>query len=54
MVWSPAGASYPHGYRRENTLDSTWLKQIPYFLELREIDRYVVIHRSLDLDDLDP
>ena len=41
------------GYRRENTIDPDWMKQIPYFLKLREIDLYIIIHRSCDLDDLD-
>jgi Ser/Thr protein kinase RdoA (MazF antagonist) len=41
------------GYRRENTLGSEWLVQIPHFLKLREIDLYAAIHRSLDLDNLD-
>jgi amicoumacin kinase len=36
-----------HGYRRENRLDPAWLKEIPYFLKLREIDLYAVIHRSM-------
>lgn len=35
------------GYRRENHLDSTWMKEIPHFLKLREIDLYAVIHRSM-------
>jgi Ser/Thr protein kinase RdoA (MazF antagonist) len=34
------------GYRRENQLDPVWLKEIPHFLKLREIDLYAVIHRS--------
>ncbi len=42
------------GYRRENTIDARWLGGIPHFLKLREIDLYAAIHRSLDLDDLDP
>jgi Ser/Thr protein kinase RdoA (MazF antagonist) len=42
------------GYRRENTIDPEWMKQIPYFLKLREIDLYIIIHRSCDLDNLDP
>ena len=41
------------GYREENTLDSAWLKEIPHFLKLREIDLYAVIHRSFDVDNLD-
>jgi Ser/Thr protein kinase RdoA (MazF antagonist) len=45
---------FMEGYRRENTIAPEWLRQIPYFLKLREIDLYIVIHRSLDLDDLDP
>ena len=35
------------GYSRENQLDPAWLKEIPYFLKLREIDLYAVIHRSM-------
>lgn len=41
------------GYERENTLDRQWLQQIPYFLKQREIDLYMVIHRSMDLNHLD-
>jgi amicoumacin kinase len=42
------------GYRRENAIGAEWLAQIPHFLKLREIDLYAAIHRSLDLDNLDP
>jgi len=42
------------GYSRENALDVSWLQQIPYFLKLREIDLYIIIHRSFDINDLDP
>lgn len=42
------------GYRRENQLDQRWILEIPTFLRLREMDLYIAIHRSLDLDDLDP
>ncbi|HDQ71968.1 MAG TPA: hypothetical protein ENN19_07710 [Chloroflexi bacterium] len=42
------------GYYQENVLDPAWLRQIPYFLKLREMDLYIIIHRSFDLDDLDP
>ena len=41
------------GYRRENYLDPLWLKEIPYFLKLREIDLYAIIHRSFDVHNLD-
>jgi Ser/Thr protein kinase RdoA (MazF antagonist) len=34
------------GYRHENSLNPAWFKEIPYFLKLREIDLYAVIHRS--------
>ena len=41
------------GYRHENDLDSKWLAAIPYFLKLREIDLYTLIHRSFDMENLD-
>lgn len=40
------------GYSRENTLDNKWLQEIPTFLKHREIDLYTVIHRSLDVNNL--
>lgn len=42
------------GYQRENQLDPKWVLEIPTFLRLREMDLYVAIHRSMDLDDLGP
>ncbi len=41
------------GYRLENEFDHQWLQEIPYFLKLREIDLYAVIHRSFDVDNID-
>jgi Ser/Thr protein kinase RdoA (MazF antagonist) len=41
------------GYRRENRIEARWLKEIPHFLKLREIDLYAVIHRSFDVGNLD-
>ena len=41
------------GYQTENTLGSKWLEAIPLFLRLREIDLYFVIHRSMDMHNLD-
>jgi Ser/Thr protein kinase RdoA (MazF antagonist) len=41
------------GYRTENQLGEGWLKEISSFLKLREIDLYVVIHRSFDVDNID-
>lgn len=42
------------GYRQEAQISREWLARIPYFLKLREIDLYIAIHRSMDLDHLDP
>jgi Ser/Thr protein kinase RdoA (MazF antagonist) len=42
------------GYTQENELAPAWLETIPLFLKLREIDLYIAIHRSLDLNNLDP
>lgn len=44
---------FMEGYVAENTLDKKWLALIPMFLKQREIDLYIVIHRSLDLHKLD-
>ena len=41
------------GYSRENPLETRRLNGIPYFLKLREIDLYAVIHRSFDVENLD-
>jgi Ser/Thr protein kinase RdoA (MazF antagonist) len=46
----------PHflaGYRTENRPDPARLQDIPWFLKLREIDLYAVIHRSFDIDRID-
>ncbi|HTP11877.1 MAG TPA: phosphotransferase [Anaerolineae bacterium] len=46
----------PHflrGYRRENQLDPIWLKELPHFLQLREIELYAVVHRSFDVEHID-
>ncbi len=42
------------GYQKENALDESWLEKIPLFLNLREIDLYMIIHRSFDIHNLDP
>ena len=41
------------GYQKVYTLDPTWLKEIPYFLKLREIELYAVIHRDFDVNNID-
>ncbi|MDO9027186.1 MAG: hypothetical protein Q7U87_04820, partial [bacterium] len=46
----------PHfleGYAQENRLDPKWLKEIPLFLKIREIDLYGAIHRSFDVNNID-
>lgn len=40
------------GYQVENQLDEGWLREIPSFLKLREIDLYAVIHRSFDVENI--
>jgi Ser/Thr protein kinase RdoA (MazF antagonist) len=46
-------AGFLPGYVSEHQLDPIWYKEIPYFLKLREIDLYAVIHRSFDVKNLD-
>ena len=40
------------GYSLQNKLDPHWLVQLPYFLKLREIDLYALIHFSFDVENL--
>jgi len=40
------------GYAQENQLDPKWLKEVPKFLKIREIDLYAVIHRSFDVSNI--
>jgi Ser/Thr protein kinase RdoA (MazF antagonist) len=42
-------ADFLRGYSQENKLSAAWLAEIPYFLKLREIDLYALIHFSFDL-----
>jgi len=37
------------GYRQAYTLDKGWLKEIPHFLKLRELELYAVVHRDFDI-----
>jgi Ser/Thr protein kinase RdoA (MazF antagonist) len=41
------------GYRQFHALNPKWLKKIPAFLKIREIELYAVIHRDFDLDHID-
>lgn len=47
-------AEFWAGYQATGELDPAWLQQIPLFLRLRELDLYIIIHRSMDIDNLDP
>lgn len=40
------------GYCKSNSLDASWIKEIPTFLKMRELILYSVIHRSMDINNL--
>lgn len=42
------------GYRRENSLDSCWLQEIPTFLKVREAALFAAIHGNMDVNNLEP
>ena len=54
----PDAASFTHeflthflrGYRQAYNLPSAWLKEIPVFLKLRELELYAVVHRDFQID----
>lgn len=41
------------GYQKACMLDPMWLKEIPYFLKIREIELYAVMHRDFDVNHID-
>jgi Ser/Thr protein kinase RdoA (MazF antagonist) len=41
------------GYRQVRPLDPQWLKEIPNFLKLRELELYAVIHRDFEVSNID-
>lgn len=41
------------GYRKANALDPKWLKEVPHFLKLREIELYAVMFRDFDVNNID-
>jgi Ser/Thr protein kinase RdoA (MazF antagonist) len=55
----PSAASFTHeflthflrGYRQAYALSPAWLKEIPVFLKLRELELYAVVHRDFDIKD---
>lgn len=46
-------AHFLKGYQQVYPLDPKWLKEIPYFLKLREIELYAVMHRDFDVNNID-
>jgi amicoumacin kinase len=40
------------GYVQAATLDLAWLKEIPRFLKIREIELYAVMHRDFDVNNI--
>jgi len=46
-------AHFLRGYIRACPLDLTWLKEIPNFLKIREIELYAVLHRDFDVNNID-
>jgi len=57
----PSAAAFTHeflthflrGYRQAYSLDPAWLKEIPAFLKLRELELYAVVHRDFDISHID-
>ena len=45
--------AFLRGYRQFHALHPKWLREIPAFLKIREIELYAVIHRDFDLEDID-
>jgi len=41
------------GYHQEYTLGTNWLKEIPTFLKLRELELYAVVHRDFEIQDIE-
>lgn len=41
------------GYSQENFLDPKWLRELPYFLKLREIELFGLIQHDFDMENLD-
>ena len=45
-------SNFMKGYKKENHISDEWIKRIPLFLKLREMELYLVIHRSFDMKNL--
>lgn len=46
--------AFLEGYREENQLDDYWIQLLPDFLKLRELELYVVVYRSCDMNNPGP
>ena len=46
--------AFLRGYREENQLADYWISLLPDFLKLRELELYVVVYRSCDMDNPGP
>jgi Ser/Thr protein kinase RdoA (MazF antagonist) len=46
-------AHFLRGYYQAHPLDRKWLKEIPCFLKVREIELYAVMHRDFDVSHID-
>jgi Ser/Thr protein kinase RdoA (MazF antagonist) len=45
--------SFLKGYRSAYALDPAWLKEIPTFLKLRELELYAVVHRDFEIEHIE-
>lgn len=45
--------AFMKGYNSENKLEDFWLIEMPYFLKLRDLTLYTVLHKKLDINNLD-
>jgi Ser/Thr protein kinase RdoA (MazF antagonist) len=44
---------FMEGYFTEHKISAQWMSTVPLFLKQREIDLYAVVHRSMDINNLD-
>lgn len=45
--------AFMEGYVSENKLEDFWVDEMPYFLKLRDLTLYTVLHKKLDINNLD-
>lgn len=44
--------SFLRGYQQAHTFDLAWLRELPHFLKMREIELYAAIHRDFDVSSI--